>query len=219
MRLLLLSVTNAVGILSSTMGLLNEKSGVSAVMTYTQPLFVFCLAAAFLRGEVDARRMLGVVTGFFGVAVLYLGGRFDLGTASYSGAFLLFGAFLWAVSTVYYKKELSHVDPLVTNSVQLAVGALLLFMPAIALERFSFSGTIAYVFIILYSSVGASAVAFTLWILLVKQEEATAVSTSSFIIPIFALLFGCLFLDEGISLESLLGIALILTGVYLANNR
>jgi len=55
------------------------------------------------------------------------------GQASALGAFpvdsilvLLFGAFLWGVSTVFYKKFLTRVDPFVTHFVQLAVGSVFL---------------------------------------------------------------------------------------------
>ena len=72
-RLLLLGVINALGIFLTNVGLLYEKSGMSAVLTYTQPLFVFCMAVPFLKEKAKARRLLGVVIGFSGVVVLPLG--------------------------------------------------------------------------------------------------------------------------------------------------
>jgi len=217
LKLMLFSVFNAIGILSTNIGLVYEKSGVSAVLTYTQPLFVFCLAVLFLKEKVDSRRLLGVTVGFFGVAVLYLGRNLPLATISYPVLFLFLGAFFWAVSTVYYKRTLSHVNPIITNVIQFTVSTILLSVLTVAFEGFSFSMTVTYVFIVLYMSVCASAMAFTIWIFLIKEEEATVVSASSFIIPLFALIFGWVFLQETIELESIVGSILILTGVHLVN--
>jgi len=65
----------------------------------------------------------------------------------------------------------------------------------------------------------ASAVALTLWVSLLREEEATVISASSFVIPMVALVFGWILLRETIELESILGFALILAGTYLVNKK
>jgi drug/metabolite transporter (DMT)-like permease len=217
LKLVLLGITTAAGMLSTNIGLVYEKSGISAVLTYTQPLFVFCLAVLFLQESGGVKRLLGVIIGFSGVALLYLGRDLSFAAISYSVLFLLLGAFSWAVSTVYYKRLLSHVNPIVTNTVQSMFGIILLSVPAVAFEGLSFSMTGTYVFIIFYMSVCASAIAFTLWFFLINQEEATVVSASSFIVPMFALIFGWLFLQETVELKSALGFIFILAGLYLVH--
>jgi len=217
LRLLLLSLISATNMVSTNVGLTYEKSGLSAVLTYTQPLFVFCLAVSFLKEEASSRRFLGIVIGFFGVTVLYLGRNFSSATISFPIFFLLFGAFIWSVKIVYYKKFLSHVNPVITSTIQFTVGAIILSTLSVTFEGFSFSMTSTYILIVLYMSVGASAIAFTLWMLLLQEEEATVVSSSSLIVPMVALIFGWLFLQENMELESVLGFILILTGVYLVN--
>ncbi len=218
-RLLVLSLINSASILSTNIGLVYEKSGISAVLTYTQPLFVFCLAVPFLKEKPSIARLMGVLMGFVGVLVLYLEGVLSSTLLSQPLAFLLLGAFFWAVTIVYYKKALSHVGPVVTNVVQFAVGVIILSTLALMFEGFHFIMTGTYVLIVLYMSVFASAIALTLWVLLLKEEEATVVSASSFVIPMVALVFGWLFLGEVIELQSILGLALILSGVYLVNRK
>ncbi|HIE18396.1 TPA: EamA family transporter [Candidatus Bathyarchaeota archaeon] len=131
--------------------------------------------------------------------------------------FLLLGAFLWAVSTVYYKKLLSHVDPIIVNIFQMSFGALLLGLPLIASGELIFPTSADYLMRVLYASIGASAIAFTIWIHLLREEEATVLSSSSLIVPMIALFFGWLLLEEIVEFQALIGAVLIILGVYLVN--
>lgn len=216
-KLLLLGVINAVCVASTNIGLVYEKSGVSAILTYTQPLFVFCFAVLFLKEKAGISRLLGVFIGFSGVVALSIGKSNPVEGLSYSSFFLLVGAFLWAVTIVYYKRLLSYVDPVITNVFQLTASALLLAPLASSLEGFSFPLTETYVLIALYTSIFASGIALTLWVYLLREEDATVLSSSSFMVPIVALFFGWLLISENVEVESLLGIGLVMSGVYLVN--
>ncbi|MFB0502455.1 MAG: DMT family transporter [Candidatus Bathyarchaeia archaeon] len=216
-RLLLLGLINASGIVLTNMGLVYEKSGIGAVLTYTQPLFVFCMAVPFLKENAKASRILGLPAGFLGVAALSLGKIGSIGTSTTSSIVLVAGAFLWAVTIIYYKKLLSHVDPTVTNIIQLAVGAATLALLNALTGGFYFPLSAEYVAIVLYAAVAASSLGLTIWLYLLKDEEATVLSSSSFMVPMSALFFGWLLLGESVELSSLFGTVLILVGVYLVN--
>lgn len=216
-RLLLLGLITGLGITSTNIGLVYEKSGIGAILTYTQPLFVFCLAVPFLKEKCKPTKVLGILVGFFGVLLLSIKSGFSFSRFSYSSIILILGAFLWAVTIVYYKKFLSHVNPVVTNIFQLAVGVALLSGLIMSLDVFSFPVDDTYIFLILYMSLGSTSLAMTLWVFLLRDEEATILSTSSFIIPMVALIFGWFFLEERFELISLLGFLLIMLGVYLVN--
>jgi len=203
-KLLLLCLTNALGIAATNMGLAFEESGMGAVITYTQPLFVFCLAALFLKEEVKTVRLLGVVIGFIGVTVLFLREYSSLTALSYPDLMLLLGAFTWAVTTVCYKKFLSHMNPTLANILLLGVGVLPLAALSLTREAFTFQWTGTHLGIVLYSSLGASAVGSTIWLILLKEEDVVTLSASSFIVPIVALLFGWQLLGENIEVESLI---------------
>lgn len=216
-RLVLLGVINALGIVATNIGLLSEKSGISAVLTYTQPLFVFCMAVPFLEEKAKASRLLGVLVGFLGVITLSLWKIGSTGIFTVSNVLLVIGAFLWALSIVYYKKLLGHVDSIVANIFQLAVGVAILTVLNATIGGFLFPLSAGYISIVLYAAVAASSLGLTLWLYLLRDEEAMVLSSSSFIVPLSALFFGWLLLGENIELNSLLGSALIMTGVYLVN--
>lgn len=175
------------------------------------------MAVLFLKEEAKASRILGVLIGFSGVAAQSLGKISTIESLTYSSSFLIIGAFLWAVSIVYCKKILTHIDSIVTNVIQLVVGAIILTLLSAVFGGFYFPLSGAYISIVLYASIGASSFALTIWIFLLREEEATVLSSSSFIIPMAALFFGWLLLGENIELKSLLGTGLIMAGVYLVN--
>ncbi|KYH42773.1 MAG: transporter, partial [Candidatus Bathyarchaeota archaeon B63] len=77
-RLTILGMINAMGILSTNMGLAAEQSGLSAVLTYTQPLFVFCMAVPLLGEKAKPERVMGVIMGFLGVVIISTRGEMPL---------------------------------------------------------------------------------------------------------------------------------------------
>lgn len=214
-KLILLCLINVSSVALTHVGLVQESSGIGAVLTYTQPLFVFCLAIPFLKEKISSVRLLGGAMGFVGVIILFRGRITSFALSS--ALIMILGAFLWSVVIIYYKKYLSHVDPLVTNFFQFSIGVLPLAMLSLMTTGFIFPGDAAYTWIILYASIGASAIAFTIWFLLLKEEEATALAGSTFIVPIVAMLFGWQLLGESFYIESILGSVLIVAGVYLVN--
>ncbi|MEM2384610.1 MAG: DMT family transporter [Candidatus Bathyarchaeia archaeon] len=70
-KLIVLSLINAIGITSTSIGLLYETAGLSSLLTYTQPFFVLCLSVIFLDEKVSVIRVAGLIFGFLGVATLY----------------------------------------------------------------------------------------------------------------------------------------------------
>lgn len=217
LRLLMLSLINAIGMASTNIGLLYESSGLSSLLTYTQPLFVFCLAILFLNEEISGIKVLGVAIGFVGVASLYISKFYFQAVFLESFLLLILGAFLWAVTVIYYKKFLSNVEPTIVNVIQFMIGSAFLTPLAFMIDGLAFSWDALYLFSILYISLLGSAMASTIWLLLLRDEEVTVISTSSFIVPVIAVLFGWLFLGESIAYNSILSVILVLSGIYLVN--
>lgn len=196
-------------------GMVGESSGISAVITYTQPLFVLGLAAPFLNERITTNKILGAAIGFTGVAILLFDQMSSFTLES--SLVLLLTAFLWAISVVFYKKFLGLADPFVAVFLQMAIGSVLFIALDIGMGSLIFPANMQYVAIVLYSSIAGLAIANILWLQLLRDEEATTLSSSVLLVPAVALLFGWRLLGENLGIESLLGAALTLGGVFLAN--
>jgi O-acetylserine/cysteine efflux transporter len=72
---------------------------------------------------------------------------------------------------------------------------------------------------LLYSSLLGTAVAWLLWLGLVRAGEASRVSAYIFFVPLVAVLIGAIFLDETLSPSLLVGAVLVVAGIYLANGQ
>jgi drug/metabolite transporter (DMT)-like permease len=210
-------MVNAANFLATSAALAVGSSGTSAVLNYTAPLFVFCLAVVFLKEETSVIKFIGVVVGFGGISVLFIHGASSL--MFLSAVTMVLGASLWAVTTVFYKKFLSHVDAFVTNYFQCLLGILPLSLFALAKNDFTVPSDPAYLWILIYETIAVSAMGSTLWLYLTKKEGATVVAGSSLIVPVLAMLFGWALLNESLYIESVAGSALILAGVGLVNTR
>ncbi|MEM3045539.1 MAG: DMT family transporter [Candidatus Bathyarchaeia archaeon] len=217
-KVVVASLLNVASFVATNIGLSSQSSGVGAVLTYTQPLMVFGLAAAFLKEEASKLRLAGTVLGFAGVSVLFLetGSSWTLSLPVLS---LVLGAFFWAASTIYYKRFLNHANPVFLNVLAMAIGLPVLGGFSLALENATVPLTATYVAIILYAGIGASTIGTTLWLALLKDEDATTLASSTFIVPIMALGFGWWLLGESLDVRTLIGAALILVGIYLVNQR
>jgi drug/metabolite transporter (DMT)-like permease len=218
-KLLVLTAVNTASIVPIYWGLVYETSGIGAILTYTQPLFVFCLCVLFLKSEAKPVRLLGAFVGFSGVVVLSVerAGSIQVSTNIGDVLLLLLGAFLWAVAIVYYKKSLSDVDPILTSVIQQALGAVIVAPLALGVEGFSFPLTQSYLVMILYLGIFGSGITVFLWLFLIRDEDVTVLSLSSFLIPMVAVFLGWLFLAENIQPISFLGVGMILAGLYLTN--
>lgn len=218
LKMILIGLINATGIVCTNIGLLSETSGLSSILTYTQPLFVFCLAVPFLEEKANLTKVSGVVLGFIGVAILYTGKLTSI-ISPHAIFYLILGAFLWAVTVVYYKKFLNYVDPAIVNIIQFPLGSIFLLVITLMLKELIVSSSPTYIFSLLYMSVLGSALAMTIWMRLIKEEETIIVSASTLIVPAIALIFGWNFLNENIELYSIIGFIFIATGVYLVNKH
>lgn len=217
-KIIVVSLFNVGSLAATNIGLSSYSSGIGSVLTYTQPLLVFGLAVLFLNEETSKIRLAGTILGFSGVSILFLetGSTF---TPSLPAAVLILGAFFWAANIVYYKRFLSHVDPFLLSVLQTAVGLPFLASLSLVLERPDISFSASYVWMVLYAGVGASAIGSTLWLVLLREEDATALAGSSFIVPIMALGFGYWLMGETFDVRSVIGAVFVLSGVCLVNRK
>ncbi len=218
-RVVIFALISTLNIAVVNFGLVYESSGTGAVLTFTQPLIVFGLSVLFLKEEVKALKLLGVVVGFLGVSTLSAKGAGSLLPTSYTSLLMILGAFLWALATVYYKKYLGQVNVMVTNALQFPVGFLLLFALSKGIEGFVFPLNNVYLGLLVFMALGATVLGTTIWLFLLSQEDPTSLSTYGFIIPIIALIFGWALLGERVDERTFLGSALIIVGVYLVQKE
>jgi drug/metabolite transporter (DMT)-like permease len=218
-NVVILCVIYAVSVIFLMVGLEHESAGISSVVTFTQPLFVFALSAIFLKNEITKVRIVGVLVGFGGIITIYLEKIGGVEYATMSISFLLASAFLWAVTIVYYKIISEEVHPYWIGFFQAAIGSIVVYPFALVTGGVVFIFDLPYLLSLAYVTVLSTVVAFSLWFYLLRSEDAAKVSSSSFMIPVVALVSSNLLLGETINLPQMAGVFMVLAGVYLVNRK
>lgn len=213
-----------VGILSSAVpfllwayAALSLTAGLLSVLNATSPMWGAVCSAVILGERLNMRRVTGLVIGVVGVALVTRPGSGDTFSHVAVGAAVI-AAFCYSLIATYIKRWASDVPSrgMAVGS-QLAAGTLLI--PFIPLWPPAGAATPAVVGSILALGLVCSALAYILYFRLIADIGATGALTVTYLIPVFGVLWGVLFLGEPLSLQMLAGGALVILGtVFVLRN-
>lgn len=192
-------------------------SGLSAILGATTPLFTALIAWFWLGDRLDASRVTGLAVGFSGV--LWLVGDkagLDAGgsSAGWAVAACLLAALLYGFSSNYTKRTLASASPLAVAAGTQLASALLLALPAAGAWPEAAPTPRAWAALIVLG-VACSAVAYALFYRLIARVGAARTVSVTYLIPVFGVLWGRVFLGEPLTLHLALGCAVILAGTGL----
>jgi len=197
------------------------SSGLAAVLFSTAPLFVAIFAHILIEEEkITKWKATGIIISFVGMLVIFrqeLTSVFGWSTlSSLYGALAEVGsAVTTALAVVVYKRFYAEVDRLANLLVQSIIGCGFVFILGLGWERSSsFDFTPLAIMAIIYLGL-ATTLPYIGYYWLLEKNSAINVSTITFIVPILALVLGWILLGEQITGSTILGGALILTGVFL----
>jgi drug/metabolite transporter (DMT)-like permease len=187
-------------------------SGTAALLQACAPLFTALLALFFVRSErVSGDRLLGVLVGFGGVALLV--GAVPSGSVLGALAVVLTG-FCYAASSLAGGRYLRDV-PAATIAFGTASLAALVSLPfGLAQLPSSVPGWKVIGSVVFLGVVGLG-FAYVLYFALITGAGASRAILVTYLVPPVALFYGATILDESFSLTDLAGLALILAGVSL----
>ena len=194
---------------------LSIPAGYSAIVNATSPLWGAVMGAAFLDERLTLRKMAGMAIGVLGVAFLVRLGPVEFNSKLVLAVLACVGATLcYAIVGVYTKKKLTGITPMqmATGSQVGAAFVLLPFLPLAPVQG-EITASIAMVGIAL--ALLCSAVAYLIYFRLMADLGPTKALTVTFLIPLFALLWGYLFLNEHITVNTAIGCAGVVLATWL----
>lgn len=216
-------------------GLERTGAGLGSVMIDSQPLAVAILSLWLFQDRIGFWGWLGLIIGVGGISLIGLpdelilsgfnpetaGVAWGLDNLFQSGEWLMLLASLsMAVGTVSVRWVCRHCDPVVATGWHMILGGLPLFALSGALESQQWTYLAGSDWLALaYSTVFGSAIAYALFFYFASTGSLTSLSSLTFLTPVFALLFGNLFLGEVLSPLQSLGVGLTLVSIYLVNQR
>lgn len=194
------------------------------LLLYTSPFWVASILPLVIRSEhLRWPQWLGLLLAFLAVLfVLREGSGNGSNPQQWKGDLMALAAGLsWGLTTVAIRgSRLMQVSAEKLLFYQVGVGAVCLALLSLALgepwvwhwSRF------ARWSITLQTIVGAFA-SYLVWMWLLGRYPATRISVFVFLTPVFALLFGALWLGEPLSVNLIAGVALVAAGIVLVNRQ
>ncbi|PTR03925.1 threonine/homoserine efflux transporter RhtA [Paraburkholderia sp. GV068] len=201
---------------------LTLSAGVTSVINATTPLWGGLVAFVWLRDRLTGLRTLGLAIGFLGVLMLVWdqiatpsgSAATPLTTALAAGA-ALGATLLYGIAANYTKRYLTGVDAL-TVAAGTMTGATIVLLPLAVIYWPSAPVSLHAWGAVIALGVACTGVAYMLFFHLIAVAGPARAITVTFVIPIFGILWGALFLGEGVSAGMLEGCGVILVGTALA---
>ncbi len=200
--------------------LLSITTGLSALLNATVPMFGALVAWLWLRDKPGGSRMLGLLIGFVGVAMLAwdtASFKPDASGVAPGWAVLacLMACVCYSLAASYTKRYLSDLPPLVTATGSQLGATLGLALPTAWFWPAQTPGPSAWL-ALLAVGVVCTGLAYVLYFrLMVHAGPARALSVT-YVVPVFAVLYGLLFLGEAVTPWMLLCAVIIIFGTALS---
>ncbi|WDR88853.1 DMT family transporter [Burkholderia ambifaria] len=200
---------------------LTLSAGVTSVINATTPLWGALVAYVWLKDKLSLPRALGLVIGFAGVLTLVWDqianahGSTGASATALAAVAALGATLLYGIAANYTKRKLSGVDPLV-NATGSMIGSTVLLLP-FAIATWPAAAVSAHAWgAVLALGIACTGIAYLIFFYLIAHVGPARAITVTFVIPVFGLLWGALFLSEHVSVVMLEGCAIVLVGTALA---
>jgi len=194
-------------------------SGLAALLQSTLPAFGLIIAHFYLPGErMTVLKTLGVVLGVFGVGVIFSNQLQVAGPKALWGcAALVLSAFCAAYANVLVKAYGINLQPAVLAGGQMLFGLIPLLLIGIPLEGnpLNYRWTPIAVLSLFYLAIVGTVVAFLLYYWLMHNMDVTKTMLIALVTPVTAVIIGMLVLKEEMHWRTLIGGAMIISGLAL----
>ncbi len=216
-------------------GLVRTNAGLGSVMIDSQPLAVALLSFWLFQEHIGLWGWLGLGFGIIGISLIglpqeWIFNLFDSGitisTDNWQQLFnngewlMLLAALSMAVGTVMIRFVCQYADPVMATGWHMIIGGLPLWGISSVLESQQWQNLVLSDWMALsYATVFGSAIAYGLFFYFASSGNLTSLSSLTFLTPVFALIFGYIFLSEVLTIIQWLGVFLTLISIYLINQR
>ena len=200
--------------------LLSITTGLSSILNATVPMFGALVAWVWLKDKPALPRIAGIVIGFAGIALLAWDKatfKPDASGAAPGWAVLacLLACLCYGIAASFAKKYMGGISPMVTAAGSQIGATLGLALPAIWLWPASTPSTTAWM-ALLVLGIACTGIAYVLYFRLIEKAGPQRTLTVTFLIPVFAVFYGAVFLRETVTPWMLLCAVVIVCGTALA---
>ena len=202
-------------------GFANTSGVKGGIITGLGNFIAILLSCLVFRNErMTRRKIAGCVLGFAGVVVInLLGNSLDMGFKLIGEGGVLIAQLSYGISTVLINLFSRKVSPVVLSGTQFTMGGIGLMLIGAGMGGHLENVTTGGVVIIFYLAM-VSAVAYTLWSVLLAWNDVSKVAIFGFVNPLCGVILSALILGEvkqAFNVGSLAALILVCAGIYIVN--
>ena len=216
-------LNNAVPFSLITWGQVQVSAGLASILNAAVPFFTVVVAGVLLPDEkVGPLKIIGVLIGFFGVAVMIglPGAQTDYYVLAQFA--ILASGLSYAFATTYGRRfKRLGVHPIVLAGAQAITASLVMIPIALSVDGAPSLSAISLTSILALLGLGvvSTAIAYILFFKILESAGAVNVSLVTLLIPISAILLGVFILQERLEVIHLIGMGLIAIGLSFVDGR
>jgi drug/metabolite transporter (DMT)-like permease len=185
--------------------MLSPNPGLSAVLVYTQPLFLAVLEPAVSRRPPPLPRLLALFVGFIGILLTSSGG-FSLGSI-----FALLSGLSWALGTIYYAYRVRERSVITVNASMMAIS--IPVVAALVPLDYSLHITIESLLLLFLLALLAQVIGFLLWFKALSMIQPSLASSILLLTPVAALISSSIMLRSPLTMLDMVGASITLASV------
>ena len=206
-------------------GLAHTSGVTGTIISGASGFFSILLASLLFRYEkLTGAKVAGCIMGFGGLIIMNV--SFSGGTVFHFSlmgeGLVLLSTISLALSGILVKKYSARFSVVMLSGYQFILGGLVMIVTGLlAGGRIRLSADISSYVLLLYMAL-ISAVAYSVWGILMKYNPVSRVSIFSFMTPLFGVLLSAIFLGEieqALQLNKLLALVLVSAGIYVVNRK
>ena len=202
-------------------GLANTSGVKGTIASGSSAFFALLVAGVIFKMEkITFKKLLACVIGFAGIVLVNLDGL-DLKMNFFGDGFVIFSAIASATSSVIIKKYSHREDPVIISGYQFFIGGLVMIAIGLLSGGHVQLPDLKAAAVLIYLAF-LSAIAYSLWGVLLKYNPVSKVSIYSFMTPVFGVILSNIMLDEAglvAPLNLVLAMALVSLGIFMLNYK
>ena len=201
------------------LGLANTSGVKGTIISGGSVFFALLISALIFRQEkISIKKMVACVVGFAGIVVVNLSGLEP--NVNIGDVFVLLSTISLAVSSVLIKRYSQHEDPVVISGYQFILGGAVMCIGALCFGGRVYLNDLRGILVLLYLAL-LSAVAYSVWGILLKHNPVSRVTVFTFMTPVFGVLLSLLLLRSEDStvdpINLILCLILVSAGIFILN--
>ncbi|MEZ8889876.1 DMT family transporter [Vibrio sp. 10N.247.311.14] len=185
-----------------------------AILNSTAPIWAAIIGAIWTKTALEAKVLLGLGIGVTGVGVLVGWDAFNIGQEAILPIFAaVMAAFSYGIAS-NYTKTAPKVEAF-NNAHGSMWAAVLIVLPFVFFMPMREAPDLTITTSVILLGAVCTGLAYLLYFNLINELGAPSALSVTFLIPVFGILWGNLFLDEAIGINTVVGSILVITGTML----